>query len=80
MLTMARKRKPGAGRPKGTEPPRKPIYSFKGTEEFKRWLDGLVEHCRSSSGWSGIPISGVIERALIEFARSQGYPDPPPER
>jgi hypothetical protein len=68
-----RKRKPGAGRPKGAEPPRRSIAAFKGSEAFAQWFDGLVEHCR-------MPTSTVIEHALILLAQERGYLDPPPKR
>lgn len=77
MLTMTepikRKRKPGAGRPKGPNPRRKTISSFKASEPFEKWFDGLVDHCR-------IPASSVIELALIAYARQEGYAPEPPKR
>lgn len=80
MLTMARKRKPGAGRKKGPTPPRSMIAAFKGTEEFAAWFDGLVEHCRTTSGWPDLPASSIIERALYCLAKQQGYEAEPPKR
>jgi hypothetical protein len=80
MLTMTRRRKPGAGRPKGPEPPREVIAAFRGTREFAEWFEGLVEHCRQESGWSTIPAATVIERALICVARDLGYDKPAPPR
>lgn len=80
MQTMARKRKPGAGRPKGPAKPKDMIAAFRGSEEFSVWFDGLVEHCREKSGWPDISGSSVIERALICIAREMGYEVPPPKR
>ena len=79
-MARARKRKPGAGRPKGPTPPREPIAAFRGSEEFAAWFEGLVEHCRASSGWADISGASVIERALICIAREMGYDKPPPKR
>jgi hypothetical protein len=75
MLTMTKpkKRKPGAGRPKGPSPPRRTIASFKGSEEFEVWFAELVDHCR-------IPASSVIELALICYARQEGFKGDPPRR
>lgn len=74
VLDMARpkKRKPAPGRPKVHEPKR-PIASFRGTERFKEWFDGLALHVR-------LPASVLIVHALIDYARKQGYEVPVPER
>jgi hypothetical protein len=82
MPSMAppRKRKPGAGRPKGPEPRKKTIAAFKGSEPFAEWFEGLVEHCRQRSGWSDLPASSVIERGLICLAEKEGYEPKPPKR
>ena len=74
---MARK-KPGPK--KGPRPPRRVIVTFKGTEEFDQWIDRLVLHCKASSGWSSITASSVIEKALVLFAREQGFEEDAPPR
>lgn len=68
-----RTRKRAMGRPKGDQPPKKTIAAFKGSEPFDGWLDGLVEYCR-------IPLSSVIELALILYAGQQGYEPKAPKR
>ncbi len=83
MITMAeppRKRKPGMGRPKMTEPIRKITTSFRQTEAFSAWLEGLVNHCRQDAGWHSINASDVIEKALIGLAKEKGYKPNPPKR
>lgn len=67
-----KKRKISAGRPKATELKR-PIASFKGTERFAGWFNGLMAHVR-------LPASVLIEHALVDFALKHGYNEPPPER
>ncbi len=73
--TMAepKKRKPVKGRPKGPKAPRKIIISFKGYEEFDDWLGRLAAYRR-------LPVSVLIEHALIEYAESHGFDDSAPER
>jgi hypothetical protein len=68
-----KKRKPGAGRPKGPEPRRKTIAAFKGSEAFDEWFRGLLDHCR-------IPGSSAIEKGLILLAEQEGYEPEPPRR
>lgn len=80
MVTMARKRKPGAGRPKGTRPARERILSFRVTEEFGDWFDGLVEHCRQEADWTLLPTTAVNIQALICLARERGYDREPPKQ
>ena len=80
MVDMALKRKPGAGRKKGAAPPKAMIAAFKGSEEFAAWFDGLVEHCRRTSGWPDLPASTIIERGLHSLAKEQGYDAEPPKR
>ena len=79
MATMAKSRK-HVGRPKGPEPPRQIIASFKGTADYAAWFDSLVEHCRDKSGWSALPAAAVVERALACLAKEQGFDEPPPKR
>lgn len=81
MITMTeRKRKPRIGRPKMTEPTRKVITSFRCTDPFALWLDGLVAHCRHEAGWDSISTTDVMEKALVCLAREKGYPPTPPKR
>lgn len=73
VATMPRKKRTGAGRPKGPTPPRETIASFKGSAAFAKWLEAFVRHCR-------MPASSVIENALIEYARFRGFDQEAPER
>lgn len=73
VVAVAKKRKPGAGRPKGPTPPRKTIAAFKGSEAFAEWFDAFVRHCR-------MPASSVIENALILYAEQREFAEPAPER
>lgn len=68
--TMARKK---SGRPKGAREPRKLIAGFKGYAEFAEWIERLAAHQR-------LPISVLIEHALIEYARTHGFDEQAPER
>lgn len=58
--------------PKG-EPHRRVIASFKGTEQFEGWLDRLGKHVR-------MPVSTLIEHALVGLAKEHGFEEEPPER
>jgi hypothetical protein len=69
-LIVAKKRV--KGRPKVSEP-KTPIASFRGSKAFALWFEGLVEHCR-------FPASSVIEKALIAYAKSEGFDEEPPRR
>lgn len=80
MSLMTKKRKPGAGRPKGSLPARDSIISFRVTSGFTDWFDGLVEHCRINAQWAHLPPSAVIVQALICLAKERGYEKEPPKR
>jgi len=56
------------------------IAAFKGSSEFGEWFERLLEYCRRESGWATLPASSVIERALILFARDQGFDEEAPAR
>jgi hypothetical protein len=73
MATMTRKRKPGSGRPKADKPTRDSVISFRVTDEFADWFDGLVEHCRRDVRWHSLPPPAVIVQALICLAKERGY-------
>jgi hypothetical protein len=76
MLTMSPARKKRAGTLKPTEdrPTRKRVLAaFKGSEEFAAWLERFVAHKR-------LPVSILIEHALIAFAKQEGFDEAPPER
>jgi hypothetical protein len=52
---------------------RKSITTLKGSPEWAEWLEGLAIHFRTS-------VTGVIDRALAEWAKEKGYPVKPPPR
>jgi hypothetical protein len=67
---MARK-KP---KPQPVEPARRPMaVGIKGSEEWKTWLEEAARYCRMS-------VSGLIDVAVTQYVRAQGFPKPPPER
>lgn len=73
---MAKKRPksgpPAQGGPEGWS--RKPlIANFRGSPEFKEWLQALADYDRQS-------VAGVIERALVHYGRSIGFDKPAPGR
>jgi hypothetical protein len=49
------------------------VLTIKGTEEWKEWLSGLSDHLR-------IPTSTIVDLALVQFAKSEGYEPAPPKR
>lgn len=74
MTTMAPARKKRAQtKPQESQGPKRTIASFKGSEEFAEWLTSLLKHER-------IPISSLIEKSLILYAKHVGFEEPPPER
>ena len=65
-----RKRKRPGPEPTGRRPT---VLTIKGSLEWKAWLDRLSKHCR-------IGTSSVVDLALAEFAKKQGFDEPPPPR
>jgi hypothetical protein len=70
---MAKKRTKPAVKP-GPRPtvgaPQPNIVSMRGSREWRAWLDRLAEHCRATP-------SALIDRALAELARREGFEEPP---
>jgi hypothetical protein len=64
MATKTKKRAKTDGR-------HKPILALKGSDEYKRWLDGFAVHRRA-------PVTVLIEQAILKLAREEGYEEPPP--
>jgi len=60
------------GRPKALDPKRS-LASLKGSENYGKWLAGLVDH-------SHLPVTILIEHALREYAETHGYAEPQPKR
>lgn len=47
------------------------VVSMRGRTEWREWLTGLAEKCRTTP-------SSTIDRALAELAERVDYPEPPP--
>ncbi len=74
-MTMARKKPPQVKRAAARqEAGRKAIaVVVKGGPEWKAWLEGLADHCRTD-------VAKVIDKALTEYAKSEGYDQEAPRR
>jgi RecA-family ATPase len=55
------------------QPPRKSAVSIKARPEWKEWLERVAKHCRD-------PVAQVIDKAVAEYAKANGFEDPPPPR
>jgi hypothetical protein len=66
--TMGRKKsdKPGS-------PPRPHAVVVKGTLEWKEWIENAAEHCRTN-------VSSLVDIAVTQYVRAQGYEVKPPPR
>lgn len=75
MTTMAApKRRPGRPpKPKHELSRKETVLALKGSEEFRAWLEGLAAHMR-------LPLSIVMEHALVVYAKQEGYDPEPPKR
>lgn len=59
---------------KGPAPgPGSVVIGIKGTRAWKEWLERAAEHCRLS-------VSSLIDRAVTDYARKEGFDQPPPKR
>lgn len=47
--------------------------TLKARREWKEWLDGLAEHCRTD-------VSKLIDQGMVELAKAKGYDPKPPAR
>jgi hypothetical protein len=61
------------GRPPSAAGPKYNVLSIRGTAEWRDWLNRLADHCRLKS-------ADVIDRALIVYAKQEGFTEPPPKR
>jgi hypothetical protein len=68
---MARKRTA----PKKTAKVERPAIAvtLRGSPAWKSWVEGLADHCR-------LDVAKVIDRALIDYARKEGYKAEAPSR
>lgn len=72
---MAKKTATPKRRPKNVgESKRKDmVLALKGSPEWKDWVDALAEHCRTD-------LSKLVDRALVDLAKSEGFDPKPPQR
>ncbi len=47
--------------------------AFRTSAEYAVWVDKLASHNRST-------VAGLLDQALVKFAREIGFTDPAPER
>jgi hypothetical protein len=62
-------KKPPAMEPEPT-PRQKNVLALKGTEKWKNWLDDFATK-------KGMPVTVLVDHALRELAKRDGYMDPP---
>lgn len=48
----------------------KNVLALRGTEQWKAWLDGFAAR-------KGMPVTVLVDQALRDFAKRDGYSDPP---
>jgi hypothetical protein len=48
----------------------KNIFALRGTEDWKAWLDGFAQR-------KGMPVTVLVDHALRELAKRDGYEEPP---
>ena len=62
------------GRPKGPGAgPKGNVLSIRGSEDWRAWVGRLADHNR-------LKVADVIDRALIVYARQEGFNEPAPRR
>lgn len=47
--------------------------TLRGSPEWKSWVEDLADHCR-------LDVAKVIDRALIDYARKEGFKAEAPQR
>ena len=57
--------------PKSRSSDKESVAVLKGGPEFHAWFDRFREHLR-------LPAALLLDAALVEFARSKGFDQPPP--
>ena len=71
---MARRKPLPKPRTEGSKPERRPVaVTMKGSEEWKEWLERAAAHSRMS-------VSMFLDFATVQYAKSQGFDEPPPDR
>jgi hypothetical protein len=61
------------GRPPSAAGPKHNVLSIRGSSEWRDWLNRLADHSR-------LKAADVIDRALILYARHEGFDEPAPRR
>jgi hypothetical protein len=51
----------------------KPTVTLRGGPDWKEWLEGFADHCR-------LDVSKLIDKALIQYAKTEGYNREAPRR
>lgn len=81
-LTVARKRNTPSGPPNPPDEPKavRPIaIQVRGWPEWKGWVERLASH---ASAKLGVPVSlnALVGIALVNYAKTLGFKEAPPER
>ncbi len=61
------------GRPSSTEAVKSNVLSIRGSIEWRDWIGRLGDHSR-------LKVADVIDRALVAYAKQEGFTEPPPKR
>lgn len=69
LASMARPKKAASDKPTS----RPTAFAIKGSMEWRAWVEGGAEHCRTD-------VSKLIDAALVEYLTARGYEPPPPKR
>lgn len=74
LMAKAKKGEPSrAGRKPSGEPRKSLAVTLKGSAEWKEWLEALARHAR-------LDVAKLIDRAVIDFAKKEGFEPEAPER
>jgi predicted transcriptional regulator len=65
---MARPKKP-----KASAKPQPKAIAFRVSDDYAAWVEKLAAHNRTT-------VSGMLDQALVRFAKEIGFTDPAPER
>jgi hypothetical protein len=68
---MTRKKTVPKPKPRGERPAI--AVTLRGSPEWKAWVEGLAEYCR-------LDVAKLIDRALVDMARKEGYNVDAPSR
>ena len=62
------------GRPKASgESPKGNVLSVRGSQDWRAWVGRLADHSR-------LKVADVIDRALLAYAKQEGFDEPAPRR